>query len=191
MLDHLEGMRLTAPAWLERFARNGDPASSSAGLSPPPPPSVPETVSTIGTTLSEAERDRTLALLRNLARKGFLLELDPDAADQIVVDSDREVPPELLERLTERKPAILALLKAQAHAADILKARPDLATETRSCVIDTIWGRVWIVPKRTGAARVEATWAEIHEDPWGAVERCHQLAAAIDLFDGKLIVERE
>ena len=45
------------------------------------------------------------------------------------------------------------------------------------------------MPTRTGAARVEVTWAEIHEDPWGAVERGHQLAAAINLFDGKLIVE--
>ena len=141
--------------------------------------------------LSEAERDATFTLLRNLALKGFLLRLDDHESDQVEIDSDREVPPELLERLKERKPAILAVLKAQARAAELLKARDDIATCTRSVCIETLWGRVWIGPQRTGAARVEVTWGEIHEDPWGAVERCHQLAAAIDLFDGKLIVDQQ
>ncbi len=137
--------------------------------------------------LDQAERDRTLDLMRNLAARGFVLTLEADG-DEVSIESDRQVQPELVARLKERKASIVAVLQAQRRAAERLVAMRAGATERRTVTIETIWGRVRVVPERSAQPMVaEVTWAELADDPWGAVRRAHLMAMALDGLKGRVV----
>ena len=126
-------------------------------------------------------------VIRNLSLKGYRLWVEGDRL-KIQAPEDAKVPPEIVSRLQAIRDEVFELLDRQARAIEGFKRWDGASTERRTVCIECPWGRVWLVPDRTGAAnRIEASWAELHEDPAGTLARCQTLGNAALLFEGKVL----
>ena len=125
-------------------------------------------------------------VIRNLSLKGYRLWVEGDRLN-IQAPGDGKVPPEIVTRLQAIREEVFQLLDRQAKAIEGFRRWDGASTETRTIAIECPWGRVWVVPERTGADRIEATWTDLHEDPEGALARCETLGNAILLFEGRLL----
>ena len=133
---------------------------------------------------SETARD----LIFRLTSQGYELWVE---GDRLKCRSPAgAVPDDVRDALRELKAEVVAVLSAQAAAADGLKAWDGAETEEREVCIENPWGRVWIVPVPPGQARLEVTRRELHEDPLGSFTRCRAIWDSLCIFDGRLLAAR-